>query len=341
MRVPEGSGTRGNKRDFDVKRLRFIARRLVQAVPTVLVIVVINFFLLHFAPGDAADVLAGEAGSATPEYMAALRQRFGLDQPLYVQLFIYLKNILSFDLGYSFRHNQPVLTLILDRLGPTLLLMATTLIISVSVGVLLGLLAATGLRKWRDNIISVLALVSYATPLFWLGLMLIIVFSIQLDWLPTSGMETIGAFNEGWDRVVDIARHLVLPAVTLSLFYLAVYTRLMRAAMLEQAGMDYVTTARAKGLTERRITFRHVLRNALLPVITVAGIQTGGLIGGSVVVETIFGWPGLGLLAFQSLFARDLNLLFGIFFLSACLVVVVNVFVDVIYALLDPRIEIA
>lgn len=324
-----------------MKRLRFIARRLLQAVPTILVIVVINFFLLHFAPGDAADVLAGEAGSATPEYMASLRQRFGLDQPLYVQFAIYLKNILSLDLGYSFRHNQPVLTLILDRLGPTLLLMATTLVISVSVGILLGLLAATGLRKWRDNIISILALVSYATPLFWLGLMLIIVFSIQLDWLPTSGMETIGAFNEGWARVVDIARHLVLPAVTLSLFYLAVYTRLMRAAMLEQAGMDYVTTARAKGLTERRITFGHVLRNALLPVITVAGIQTGGLIGGSVVVETIFGWPGLGLLAFQSLFARDLNLLFGIFFLSACLVVVVNVIVDLIYALLDPRIEIA
>jgi peptide/nickel transport system permease protein len=322
-----------------VKRLRFIARRLLQAVPTILVIVVINFFLLHMAPGDAADVLAGEAGSATPEYMTALRERFGLDQPLYVQLVVYLKNILTFDLGFSFRHNQPVLTLIVDRLGPTLLLMVTTLVLSIGIGVLLGLLAATGLRKWRDNIISVLALVSYATPLFWLGLMLIIVFSIHLDWLPTSGMETIGAFNEGWARVVDITRHLVLPAITLSLFYLAVYTRLMRAAMLEQAGMDYVTTARAKGLTERRITFGHVLRNALLPVVTVAGIQVGGLIGGSVVVETIFGWPGLGLLAFQSLFARDLNLLFGIFFLSACLVVVVNVLVDLIYALLDPRIE--
>jgi peptide/nickel transport system permease protein len=322
-----------------VKRLRFIARRLLQAVPTILVIVVINFFLLHMAPGDAADVLAGEAGSATPEYMTALRERFGLDQPLYVQLVVYLKNILTFDLGFSFRHNQPVLTLIVDRLGPTLLLMVTTLVLSIGIGVLIGLLAATGLRKWRDNIISVLALVSYATPLFWLGLMLIIVFSIHLDWLPTSGMETIGAFNEGWARVVDITRHLVLPAITLSLFYLAVYTRLMRAAMLEQAGMDYVTTARAKGLTERRITFGHVLRNALLPVVTVAGIQVGGLIGGSVVVETIFGWPGLGLLAFQSLFARDLNLLFGIFFLSACLVVVVNVLVDLIYALLDPRIE--
>ncbi len=314
-------------------------RRLVQAVPTVLVIVVLNFFLLHLAPGDAATVLAGEAGSATPEYMAALRTKFGLDHPLYVQLFDYLRAILSFDLGTSFRHNMPVITLILGRLGPTLLLMTTTFLISVGLGALLGVLAATGLRTWRDNLISVLALVSYATPLFWLGLMLIILFAIRLDWLPTSGMETIGAFYEGSDRVLDIARHLVLPAVTLSLFYLAVYTRLMRAALLEQAGMDYVTTSRAKGLSERRITFVHVLRNALLPVVTIAGVQMGGLIGGSVVVETIFDWPGLGLLAFESLFARDLNLLFGIFFLSACMVVLVNLAVDVVYSFLDPRIE--
>jgi peptide/nickel transport system permease protein len=292
------------------------------------------------APGDAAQVLAGEAGSATPEYMAALRAKFGLDQPLYVQLFDYVRTMLSLDLGMSFRHNQPVLTLILGRLGPTLLLMTTTFFLSLAGGVLLGILAASGLRTWRDNVISVLALVSYATPLFWLGLMLIILFAIDLGWLPTSGMETIGAFDQGWDRVFDIGHHLVLPALTLSLFYLAVYTRLMRAAMLEQAGMDYVTTARAKGLSERRITFVHVLRNAVLPVLTIAGIQAGGLIGGSVIVETIFNWPGLGLLAFESLFARDLNLLFGIFFLSACLVILVNLVVDLLYTFLDPRIEV-
>jgi peptide/nickel transport system permease protein len=197
-----------------------------------------------------------------------------------------------------------------------------------------------GLNTWRDNLISIFALVSYATPLFWIGLMLIVVFSINLGWFPTSGMENISMFYEGWERVVDIARHLVLPAVTLSLFYLALYTRLMRASMLEQAGMDYVTTARAKGLTERRITFRHILRNALLPVVTMAGVQVGSLIGGSVVVESVFGWPGLGLLAFDALFARDLNLLMGIFFLSACLVVVVNLIVDMIYSFLDPRIEV-
>jgi len=321
------------------QRFRYVGRRLLQAIPTVLAIVVINFLLLQLAEGDAADVLAGEAGSATPEYMAQLRQKFGLDQPVAVQLVVYVKNILLLDLGHSFRHDMPVLTLILQRLGPTLILMVTTILLAVGVGILLGLLAATGLNTWRDNIISVFALVSYATPLFWVGLMFIVVFSIRLGWFPVSGMENIAAFHIGWVRVADIARHLVLPALTLSLFYLALYTRLMRASMLEQSGMDYVTTARAKGLTERRITFRHIFRNALLPVVTMAGVQVGSLIGGSVVVESVFGWPGLGLLAFESLFARDLNLLMGIFFLSACLVVVVNLVVDIVYAFLDPRIE--
>ena len=322
-------------------RLRYVGRRLLQAVPIVLAIVVLNFFLLHLAPGDAATVLAGEAGSATPEYMAQLRARFGLDQPLGLQLLAYARNIVTLNLGYSFRHDRPVVDLILGRLGPTLLLMTTTLVVSVVMGSLLGLLAATGLHRWRDTFISIFALVSYATPLFWLGLMLIVVFSIRLGWLPTSGMETIGAFNTGGARALDIGRHLILPAGSLSLFYMALYTRLMRASLLEQSGMDYVTTARAKGLSERRIIWAHTLRNALLPVVTMAGLQTGGLLGGSVIVETVFGWPGLGLLAFQSLFARDLNLLLGIFFLSACTVVVVNLAVDIVYTLLDPRIEVA
>jgi peptide/nickel transport system permease protein len=322
-------------------RFRYVGRRLLQAVPIVLAIVVLNFCLLHLAPGDAATVLAGEAGSATPEYMAQLRARFGLDQPLGLQLLAYTRNILSLNLGYSFRHDRPVVDLILGRLGPTLLQITTTLVVSVGVGSLLGLLAATGLNRWRDTLISIVALVSYATPLFWLGLMLIVLFSIRLGWLPTSGMETIGPFNTGWTRALDIGRHLILPAGSLSLFYMALYTRLMRASVLEQSGMDYVTTARAKGLSERRIIWAHTLRNALLPVVTMAGLQTGGLLGGSVIVETVFGWPGLGLLAFQSLFARDLNLLLGIFFLSSCTVVVVNLVVDIVYTLLDPRIEMA
>ncbi len=320
-------------------RLQHVLRRLLQAVPVILAIVVCNFLLVHLAPGDAALVLAGEAGSATPEYMAQLRAKFQLDRPLAVQLLAYVKSVLMLDLGYSFRHDRPVIELILSRLGPTLLLMTTSLVVSVGVGVVLGALGASALNSWRDNLISVFALVSYATPLFWLGLMLIVVFALQLGWFPTSGMESIGAFHEGWRRVRDVAWHLALPAATLSLFFVALYTRLMRASLLEQRGLEYVTAARAKGLSERRVLLRHVLRNAILPVVTMAGVQAGNLVGGSVIVETVFGWPGLGLLAFQSLFARDLNLLLGIFLLCACTVVLINLVVDLLYTVVDPRIE--
>jgi len=321
--------------------LRYVARRLGQGVLTILVIVVLNFVLLHLAPGDAADVLAGEAGAATPSYMLQLRQKFGLDQPAHVQLAAYLKRIASFDLGYSFRHGMSVTDLILSRLGPTLLLMLTVFAISVGTGIALGSVAARNLNRWSDHLLSMLAILAYATPVFWAGLMAIVVFAIKLGWFPTSGMEQVAAFNTGWARVRDVAHHLVLPALTLSLFYIALYTRLMRASVLDQYAMDYVTTARAKGLTERQIARRHVLRNAALPVLTMAGVQFGGLLGGAVVVETVFGWPGLGLLAYESLFARDINLLLGIFFISACLVVVVNLLVDLSYSLLDPRIEVA
>ena len=322
-----------------IAKLRFAGRRVLLAVPTLLVIVVLNFGLLQLAPGDAADVLAGEAGAATPEYMVQLRQKFGLDQPVHVQLLKYVGSIASFDLGYSFRHNQPVAQLILARLGPTLLLMLTVLLLAVGVGVVLGALAARHLNRWQDNVISLIAVLTYATPVFWAGLMLIVLFSVKLGWFPTSGMEAVAAFHSGWTRIADIAHHLVLPAVTLTLFYLALYTRLMRASMIEQSTMDYVTTARAKGLSERQVLLRHLLRNASLPVLTMAGVQAGALLGGAVVVETVFAWPGLGLLAYDSLFARDLNLLLGIFFVSACLVVAVNLAVDMLYALLDPRIE--
>jgi peptide/nickel transport system permease protein len=320
--------------------LLYILRRLLQTVPVVLGVVVLNFLLLQLAPGDLATVLAGEAGGAPKEYIDQLRQRFGQDQPVIVQLHRYMAGLLSLDLGYSFRQSAPVLDLLIARLWPTLLLMGTTLLVSLGFGVAMGLLAALWVRTWKDHLISIAAIIFYATPLFWVGLMLILTFSIKLGWFPTSGMEDVVAFNEGWARVVDIAHHLVLPSITLSLFYLALYARLMRASMLEQRGLDYVVTARAKGLSERQITIRHVLRNALLPVVTMAGVQVGSLLGGSVVVESVFAWPGLGQLAYQSLFARDFNLLLGIFFLSSCLVVIVNLAVDVVYVLLDPRIKI-
>ncbi|HVY15201.1 MAG TPA: ABC transporter permease [Rhodopila sp.] len=323
-----------------MRLIRYIGYRLLLAVPVILGIVVLNFFLIHLAPGDAASVLAGETGAATPEYMAQLRHKFGLDQPLSAQFLHYLLNMAHLDLGYSFRNDSPVAALIFDRLWPTALLMVTAFVIALALGILLGLIAATGRNTWRDGVISLVSLVAYATPGFWLGLMMIVVFAIRLEWLPTSGFDTVGAYNEGWAEVADVARHLVMPAVALALFYLALYARLMRATVLEQAGMDYVTTARAKGQTERKVMTGHVMKNALLPIVTMAGIQAGNLIGGSIVVETVFGWPGIGTLAFDALQSRDLNLLLGIFFISACLVVVINLVVDLVYVTLDPRIEI-
>lgn len=323
-----------------MRRLRYFGSRLLLALPVVFGIIVLNFFLIHLAPGDAASVLAGESGAATPEYMESLRSKFGLDQPMSAQFTAYVAQIASFDLGYSFRNDAKVSELILERLGPTALLMLTSFSTALAIGALLGLIAATGRNTWRDAVISIVSLIAYATPVFWLGLMMVVVFAIRLEWLPTSGFETVGADDEGWAHTIDIARHLVMPAVTLALFYLAVSARVMRASVLDQTGLDYVTTARAKGQTERGIMFGHVLRNAMLPVLTIAGVQAGNLIGGSVVVETVFGWPGIGTLAFNALQSRDLNLLLGIFFISACMVVVINLLVELITVFLDPRIEV-
>jgi peptide/nickel transport system permease protein len=320
--------------------LRFLLRRLGQAIPIILGIAIFNFFLLHMAPGDAVDVLAGEAGGATPEYVAQLKAKFGLDQPLHVQLGKFLWNVATLNLGFSFRHNMPVVDLILARLPATLLLMVCAIVLAFASGIVLGVTAARNLNKAPDRIISVVALLAYATPIFWIGLMLILLFSVKLGWLPSSGMETIGADLSGAARLWDVTRHLVLPAVTLALFFMALYTRLMRASMLEVYGLDYVTVARAKGVGERGIAYRHVLRNALLPMITMLGLQVGSLLGGSVLVETVFGWPGLGRLAFESVFQRDYNLLLGILLLSSALVVLVNLLIDLLYARLDPRIEV-
>jgi peptide/nickel transport system permease protein len=315
-----------------------MARRLAQAVFIVACTAIINFAIIHLAPGDVVDVLAGEAGAADPGYVAALRASFGLDKPLYVQFGRYLWNLAHLEMGHSFRYNMPVLTLIGQRLVPTLILMAASLGVAFLGGIVLGVTASRKMRSLTDNLISVLALVAYATPLFWLGLMLIVVFTLKLNLLPGSGMYTIGATDGPVGYALDVLRHLVLPAITLSLFYMATYARLMRATMLEVSRVDYVRTARAKGLSEEVVMYKHVLPNAILPMVTMLGVQVGSLLGGAVVVEVVFGWPGLGRLAFEAVFQRDSNLLLGILLLSACLVVAVNIVVDLLYTWLDPRI---
>ncbi len=318
---------------------RYLARRLLQAGFSVVAIIVLGFALLHLAPGDPVDVLAGEFGTASPEYLMQLRHEFGLDRPLSIQLLTYFENVLQLNLGFSQRNNMTVLDLILSRLPATLLLMTTSIELSFFAGLVLGVAAARRVNKLADNLISVFALLCYAIPLFWLGLMAIVLFTVKLGLLPGDGMFTIGA-DYGWfGYTLDVARHLILPAASLALFHMAVYTRLMRASMLEVYSLDYVRTARAKGLTQRRVALAHVLPNAILPMVSMVGVQIGPMLGGAVLVETVFGWPGLGRLAFDAILQRDYNLLLGILLFSSMLVVVTNFVIDLIYGWLDPRIE--
>lgn len=318
---------------------QFLAGRLAKGIVVLFAIAVLNFFLIRAAPGDPAQVLAGEAGAADEQLLIQLRERFGLDQPLLTQLWVYLKGYLTFDLGFSYRQQQSVLSLILDRLPATLLLTGAAFVVSLGLGTLMGALAARRAGRWQDSVITTLALVFYATPLFWVALMSQIVFSLKLGLVPNVGYETIGANYGGLARALDIASHLVLPALTLGLFFTALYARMMRASMLEVAGADFVKTARAKGLSPGVISRRHVARNAILPVVTLAGLQAGQLVGGAVLTETVFAWPGIGRLMFDALVQRDYSVLLGVFFMSSAMVVGFNILTDLVYRLADPRIE--
>lgn len=320
---------------------KFLAARLIKGCVVLLAIAVVNFFLIHAAPGDPASVLAGQSGAADEEFLRQLRQQFGLDQPLWYQLWLYLKGYAALDLGFSHRQQQPVLGLVLERLPATLLLTGVAFTISLSIGVTLGVLAARNFGKLTDSVITTLALVFYATPLFWIALMSQIVFALKLGLLPNVGYETIGAGYTGLARAADIGKHLILPALTLGLFFTALYARMMRASMLEIAGADFIKTAKAKGLRPSVVLRRHIARNAVLPVVTLAGLQAGQLVGGAVLTETVFAWPGMGRLLFDALVQRDYAVLLGVFFVSSAMVVVFNIITDLLYRIADPRIEAA
>ena len=313
-------------------------RRLAASVPTLLLILAGLFLLLQFAPGDTVDALMGQMGGGDAALAAELRRFYGLDLPVMARLGDYLWRLVRLDLGFSAIYGKPVATVILERLPATLLLMTASLSFAFAAGMALGVLAARKVNRWPDTLVSTLGLVFYATPSFWFGLMAIVVFSVHLRWLPAGGFGDVAMGYEGWEAAVDTARHLVLPTLTLGLIFLAIYLRIMRASMLEVLSLDFVRTARAKGLAETRVVARHVLRNALLPMVTLIGLQAGTMLGGSVVVESVFALPGLGRLAYESVAQRDLNMLLGIVFVSALLVIAVNFLVDLLYARLDPRI---
>jgi peptide/nickel transport system permease protein len=316
----------------------FLIRRTFQAFLIVVGIIVVNFVMLNLPAGDMADVMAGTEGGGNAGYADQLRKEYGLDRPLPIQLLTYMGRLLQLDLGHSYTRNMPVLDAILIRLPATLLLMGAAILIAFVFGVTMGTLAGRNAGKPLDALISVLALVGYATPLFWLGLLLILLFTITLGWLPSGGMKTIGMRGGLWEQWLDIGKHLILPACTLAVFYLAIFVRLMRSSVIEVEGQDFIRTARAKGMTEGRVYLHHLTPNAMLPVLTMLGLQVGGMLGGSVVVETIFSWPGLGRMTYEAIFSRDVNLLLGVLFLSSVCVVVTNLIVDLLYCWIDPRI---
>jgi peptide/nickel transport system permease protein len=318
--------------------LALAGRRLAASIPTLFLILVGVFLVLQFAPGDTVDAMMAQMGGGDAATARELRQFYGLDLSVPAQLGQYLWRLVRLDLGFSAIYGKPVATVIAERLPATILLMTASLSFAFFAGLVLGVIAARRVNRWPDTLISTLGLVFYATPSFWFGLMAIVVFSIYLQWLPAGGLEDITRIQTGIWRTIDIARHLVLPTLTLGLIFLAIYLRIMRASMLEVLNLDFVRTARAKGLDETRIVVRHVLRNALLPMVTLIGLQAGTMLGGSVVVESVFSLPGLGRLAYESVVQRDLNTLLGIVFVSALLVIVVNFAVDLVYARLDPRI---
>ena len=316
-----------------------IVQRLVYACALLLAVIVFNYVLLSMVPGDIAETIAGESGGASAEVMAEIRRSYGLDQPFYVQLLSYVGKVVQGDLGQSFYFNMPVTDLILERVGPTLLLVVTALVLAILVGTLFGVIAAQRPNGLFSHFITILALVGFSAPVFWTAFLLIVLFVAMLDLMPLSGLVDPLTERGTWRWYLDVAHHLFLPVFSLSTIYLAQYSRLARASMMDILGSDFIRTARAKGLGRRKVVYKHALRNAVIPVITIAGLQFSHLFSGAVVIETVFTWPGLGTLAFESILRGDTPTIMGILFFSAFVVIVFNLLTDLAYRIIDPRIR--
>jgi len=312
---------------------RFLARRLLHLGPVLLGVSVIVFLVLHLAPGDPAEVMLG--ANANKEDLDRLRVQLGLDQPLHVQYLTWIGHVARGDLGRSIWMKRPVLGEVLERFKATLVLTGTALFLSTLGGITLGIVSATRANSLLDRCSAVASLFGASMPVFWLGIVLMVIFSLWLGWLPASGMYA----PYGGGGLRDLLAHLVLPAVTLAAASITIIARLTRATMLETLGQDYVRTARAKGLGERMVVWRHALKNALIPIVTVVGVQAGYLLGGAVLTETVFAWPGVGTLVVQGILARDVPLVQGGVLVIALSFVLVNLAVDTLYAWLDPRIK--
>jgi peptide/nickel transport system permease protein len=316
-------------------RKSYILRRAVEGPFVVLAILAVNFFLIKLAPGDPVRMFVSDT-YAPPEYVEAMRRQLGLDRPIYEQFIVYLSRLFQGDLGFSFQHGASVLSLIFIRLLFTLLLTGSAFALSVSLGVLLGVIASKKPYSKADNMASSLSLIAFSLPQFWLAIVFLLVFGLFIPIFPAGGAISVG--KTGLDYWLDLLYHLLLPAIVLGLSGLASFLRLTRASMLEQLGKDYIMTAWAKGCTERMVLYRHALRNALVPIVTLIGIRLPWLLYGAVLVESVFSWPGLGSLVYAAIFARDYNIIMGIFAVISVLVIVFNLITDILYTYVDPRI---
>lgn len=313
--------------------IAYVVRRLVAGAFLLLVVAAVTFLLVSLAPGDTAQVLAGQAG-ADPEYLVLLRERLGLDRPLPYQIAAYLRDLVQGDLGFSVVQGRPVLDVILDRLAASLLLAGIALVLAAVGGVVLGIVAAARRGGRVDAAISVTSLLAYSIPVFWLGQLLVGLFAVRLHWLPAGGMRSA----TGDRGLLDLAEHLLLPSLTLATLLLALLVRVTRTAMLDALTEDYVRTARARGLPEWKVLARHALPNAMRPVVTVLTGYFGAVLTGAVLVETVFVWPGLGRLLYDSVLARDTPTLAGLLVFSALVIFLANFLADLLYRALDPRV---
>lgn len=316
-----------------------VLQRVATGLVLLIAVIVLNFLLIRAAPGDAVDAIVGEAGGANQEQVAVLREAYGLDQPLHVQLFRYIGQVARGNLGQSFHQNKPVSALILQSIPSTVTLVLSALILAVLVGTLLGVIAALNPRGLSSHLVTVLSLLGYATPTFWLGMMVLIVFSYWIPLFPAFGMREVPPPDGLFAQFLDVAHHMVLPVFTLSILFLASYSRLSRASMLDVLGADYVRTARAKGLAEYVVVLKHALRNAALPIVTMAGLHLGNLLSGAILVETVFSLPGIGPLLYDAILSRDYPVMLGVLFTSGFMVIVANILTDLVYRIVDPRIR--
>jgi peptide/nickel transport system permease protein len=316
---------------------RYLVTRIVWAAVTILAILIINFLVTHLVPGDPVQALVGDF-PAPEDYIATVRREFGLDQKLSTQLWLYLVNLSHGNLGFSFANRQPVLDLVLDRARYTLLLMIPSLVIAALIGIVLALAAAPRAGSAYDGSVTAISLFGHSVPIFWLGQLLVVLFAIELGWLPAQGIMSLRGARTGFAAALDVVWHLVLPVLCITIYYLAVVARVARASVLQALHQDYVLTARSKGLSQRRVLWRHVLPNALIPVVTVIGYNFGQSLTGAILTESVFAWPGLGTLFIGSISNRDYPVLQGIFLFAAATVVIANFATDLIYMLLDPRV---